>query len=176
MTVPGVGARWSKDGDVENLVSEWAPIINHYSAGKVTFQRDKLIALAGISSLFAARYNTQYLAGLWKDNLVQQLVWHTVETPQPRPEYYQAPTWSWASINLTATLEYKLWGDKRYPCTPLIIIEEATTVPIDDPFGGISDGHLRITCTGWGIGRLSPKQDGRRIHNIYLRPSKTWHE
>jgi Heterokaryon incompatibility protein (HET) len=176
MTIPGVGVHWSKGGDVGNLVNEWAPIINHYSAGKVTFQRDKLIALSGISRLFSARYNTQYLAGLWKEDLVQQLVWHTLENPQPRPEYYQAPTWSWASINLTASLPSKIKDDKRYPLTPLITIEEAATVPIDDPFGGISDGHLRITCTGWGVGRLSPKRDGRRIHDIYLRTSKTRHE
>jgi hypothetical protein len=149
-TIPGVGARLFKEGDVRNLMKEWSSITHGYSFGKLTFHRDKLIALSGISKLFAAWHNTQYLAGLWKGDLVQQLVWQTFENPQPRPEYYQVPTWSCASINLSATLDYKLWGDKRYHCTPLITIEEVTTVLIDDSFGGVSDGHLRITCPALG--------------------------
>lgn len=46
--------------------------------------------------------NDQYRAGLWQKMLVQQLHWYTSSLHTPRlgrPAIYQAPLWSWASID-----------------------------------------------------------------------------
>jgi hypothetical protein len=62
--------------------------------------KDKLLAIGGVASTIGIR--SEYLAGLWKDDLPRQLLWTTdgrIRGVHSRPRKYQAPTWLWASLN-----------------------------------------------------------------------------
>jgi hypothetical protein len=93
----------------------WAELIQMYTSMSLTDPNDKLIALSGIAKARAARFGGTYVAGMWRQDLVHQLLWNTGDSTRklhdnsikPRPEVYRAPSWSWASI------DRQVWSSSR---------------------------------------------------------------
>jgi hypothetical protein len=50
-------------------------VVNEYSERELTRRTDKLPALSGLARLAAGRNIGDYLAGLWKDDLLAGLLW-----------------------------------------------------------------------------------------------------
>ncbi|KAH9204901.1 heterokaryon incompatibility protein-domain-containing protein, partial [Leptodontidium sp. 2 PMI_412] len=99
MTIPGICANWTKfEGRPTDF---WSSVISNYNGRQLTYSQDKLVAISGASRLFLKEFGSEYLAGMWKGDLARQLLWYAVDdqSKKPRPEKFQAPTWSWASIN-----------------------------------------------------------------------------
>lgn len=83
-----------------DLLTEWRKIIQAYSMCRLTFEKDKLIALAGLAAEARAGLNDKYIAGMWKTGLSQQLTWKAIGTGKAlRINTGGGPTWSWTSIN-----------------------------------------------------------------------------
>ncbi|KAF7919685.1 uncharacterized protein EAE97_011603 [Botrytis byssoidea] len=91
---------------------QWG-IIDEYSKHNLSKPADRLPAIAGIASHFGShkrRINdgklttSRYFAGLWEDNLHHDLLWRVI-FPENKPREvvrivpYNAPTWSWASLD-----------------------------------------------------------------------------
>jgi hypothetical protein len=83
----------------------WHGIVASYTGLQLTFGHDRLPALAGLAKQFQDYKRGKYLAGLWEDTLVEDLLWH-IDFPSARPEEWRAPTWSWASVNGEASYLY----------------------------------------------------------------------
>jgi hypothetical protein len=49
---------------------------------ELTYDRDKLVALSGLVSELQSIMDDKYLAGLWKRNMVKDLVWWVEDTKQ----------------------------------------------------------------------------------------------
>jgi hypothetical protein len=78
----------------------WRSIVQAYSKCKLTRQRDKLPAIAGIAKSMGLKSDRgRYVAGLWEDGLLYQLMWFVEDSSGERPSEYRAPSWSWASID-----------------------------------------------------------------------------
>ncbi|KAF2089323.1 hypothetical protein K490DRAFT_54940 [Saccharata proteae CBS 121410] len=79
----------------------WFRLINSYSTRSLSFPRkDKLLALSAIAQRVQSATGYGYVAGLWDHPLVLSLLWRVCGPGvQERPKDYQAPTWSWASVN-----------------------------------------------------------------------------
>jgi len=81
----------------------WQNVLSDYGQSSVTYDEDKLIAIAGVSKRFDKPLGLglgQFAAGLWLEFLVEGLRW-TVEPRKifrKRPSY-RAPSWSWAAVN-----------------------------------------------------------------------------
>ncbi|KAF2431519.1 HET-domain-containing protein [Tothia fuscella] len=135
----------------------WDAIIAEYSKRQVSRPLDKLTALGGLASRFAQlmKFPTDaYLGGLWKVDLVQQLLWTPLlEDVKSRPEEYRAPTWSWASLDSAVNPNgfridecvYDFYDD--YSVAPRILIAQCDPVSQLNPFGAIKSG--RIVCQGY---------------------------
>lgn len=85
---------------------KWRRMVQVYTARKLTYPKDKLNAIAGISSLLPQAKRTPYLAGLWHESLLWDMLWNAMPGPdsQLRPIAFQlrdqwAPSWSWASVD-----------------------------------------------------------------------------
>jgi hypothetical protein len=79
----------------------WNDIIRTYSRCKLIYQQDKLPALSGLARNFASTLHDTYLAGIWKGNLHNGLLW-VCPMPTNHMEVSQgsrAPSWSWTSID-----------------------------------------------------------------------------
>ncbi len=81
---------------------DWENVVGHYTAG-LTRGTDKLIAISAIAKKYAVAIGDDYVAGIWRRDLSRQLCWFAYTTPVDRiPLQYQAPSWSWASLNAPA--------------------------------------------------------------------------
>ncbi|KAL9614737.1 MAG: hypothetical protein Q9167_000806 [Letrouitia subvulpina] len=76
--------------------------------GKLSYAKDKLIAVHGIATRMNTNKQGRYIAGLWEEILPELLLWRVSE-PATRPDVHQAPSWSWAAVN--GTVEQAItWG------------------------------------------------------------------
>lgn len=124
----------------------WDQVMKAYSAGNLSRQSDRLVALSGVARKLQRHvipYDT-YLAGLWKADLPFQLLWDVEEREQSihRWEGYVAPTWSWASRTTTVPCEKETWAS----AAPLVEITSTVVTSVDnDRMGQINGGYLRLS-------------------------------
>lgn len=112
-----------------------------YGPRKLTRASDKLPAISGIASLYEENIGGEYLAGLWKNNLIEGLAWQSLGWR--RVSEKRAPSWSWASGDgipaSGQTVDY----------TEIAEILDAKVVRKgNNPFGEVTDGwiNLRAPC------------------------------
>jgi len=124
----------------------WASIVHKYSRCDLTFPaKDKLVAISAIAKKYGIE--DDYLAGLWRQDLLLQLTWRAFTgiafKDTERPWKYQAPSWSWASIN--KEIKYG-WRDSTLTRIQKVAKIISTNVePVsEDMFGQVSDGEIRI--------------------------------
>ncbi|TBU27627.1 heterokaryon incompatibility protein-domain-containing protein [Dichomitus squalens] len=87
-------------GDEWQLREAWHMLVRDYTRRSITVPGDKLVALGGIAEDMHRIFRTQYLAGLWRDTLLADLLWSKrVRSDIPRPREYRAPSWSWAAVD-----------------------------------------------------------------------------
>jgi hypothetical protein len=72
-------------------------VVEEYSRRHLTFDEDRLMAAASVTSRLATPLKDECLAGIWKQEAVRSLVWHTA-APSSRPRNLVFPSWSWYSI------------------------------------------------------------------------------
>lgn len=124
----------------------WQTLCNHYTRRDLTYEGDKLPALEGMASQIAKKVHSEYLAGLWKDNLVHDLFWQT-QRRATKPQAYRAPSWSWAALE--GHVRWPQWPSWRYcetgECEMFCNIQNSQTTPISHgPFGAVRGGHLTL--------------------------------
>jgi hypothetical protein len=129
----------------------WRTIKEGYNDKNLTFHTDKVIALGGLAREIQRVSHDTFIAGFWRRNLLQELMWLCPYTDtndiigRQRPTSYQAPSWSWLSINV-GVHDLELTGS-----IPLAkIIDHSVTHPSRDSpgdsseFDQITDGYIRI--------------------------------
>ncbi|OQV03642.1 hypothetical protein CLAIMM_08660 [Cladophialophora immunda] len=109
-----------KDSNRNPWPNIWLSLIEEYTSRNLTRDQDKLPALSGVASTVGSLTGDDYLAGLWRNDLLQNLSW-SVETFEPThqcsdpahdaamppatksevkfPPQYRAPSWSWANLD-----------------------------------------------------------------------------
>lgn len=132
--------------------------MRRYSEANLTFEKDKLPALSGVARLGYNETGDQYLAGLWRDKLEEQLCWsrlpRTVHYPRairPRPAW-RAPTWSWASID--GEVYWHTLQEGILETTYVQILDANTTKYGYDLFGQVTSGFIRLACSTIAAGHL----------------------
>ncbi|KAE8389648.1 hypothetical protein BDV23DRAFT_184249 [Aspergillus alliaceus] len=96
----------------ENRYASWAKVVQQFTVSGLTKGSDKLIALSGVAARMQAILGDNYIAGLWKHNLLFDLLWYIKYgrqadgKPSFRVDAYRAPSWSWASVE----------GRVHFPC------------------------------------------------------------
>jgi hypothetical protein len=146
VTVDRGSERSSKD-DLWNL---WTGIVKTYTACKLTYTSDKLVALSGVAKLMEQALDDQYCAGMWRKNLVMQLFWWCGCAEQklyPRPDPYRAPSWSWLSLD--GLISPAFYDESSYTETEMLV--NITDCEIESTTGDatsvITGGTLRLS--GW---------------------------
>ncbi|KAI9777863.1 MAG: hypothetical protein M1839_008540 [Geoglossum umbratile] len=84
----------------ENPRLLWYRTVQEYSRLKLTFEEDKMPALAALTQrMEILRVGDRFLAGLWEKTLLLDLLWMVWPSPtRGIPSIRRAPTWSWASV------------------------------------------------------------------------------
>ncbi|KAK5656880.1 hypothetical protein OQA88_4430 [Cercophora sp. LCS_1] len=79
-----------------DISASWLRVVENYSARVLTVPADVLPALAGAASVFQKRLGGAYLAGLFRENFLESLLWKTDTPLKLRPG--NLPSWSWTSL------------------------------------------------------------------------------
>ncbi|CAH0045024.1 unnamed protein product [Clonostachys solani] len=146
--------------DPEELYNEWgksiAPI---YSDRQFTKPEDALPAISGLARYFSIVLADEYIAGLWKRDMIRGLIWSYCRYPgtgfygindllerlnQRAP--YIAPSWSWIGRRNIDMDLYRQIQDTRGDFQSLCDIEATVDVQGQNPFGRISHAQLRVTA------------------------------
>ena len=83
----------------EDLIALWHTIVTHCSQSLFTFEDDRLPAIAALAQrMLLLRPGDEYLAGLWKSTLLDDLTWEPgAKSKRTKSTIWKAPTWSWVS-------------------------------------------------------------------------------
>lgn len=131
----------------------WADIVQQYTSCDLTYDSDKLPAIAGLAQHWQALWGSevQYLAGLWNMDLPYQLLWipkkpnvREIQYTWTRPQVYIAPTWSWASVR--GPISYVRIASSE-PNEVMVTINDIRTVDASNSrFGQITEGQISVSC------------------------------
>jgi hypothetical protein len=122
----------------------WTSVAVPYSNRIVTKNTDIPVAIPALAARFQSRLNGTYLAGLWKGDLVRDLLWHT--SPQKCIDSFFAPSWSWMSLEADEGMTlfgegFRLDDEMRQ----LVVVLEAITTPSTvNQFGPVSSGSITL--------------------------------
>ncbi|KAK3345782.1 heterokaryon incompatibility protein-domain-containing protein [Lasiosphaeria hispida] len=128
------------------LCRHWQRTVTQYSRLQLTQARDKLPALSGCARDIGRLTGDMYLAGLWRASLAEGMLW-TVNPPIecPRPAAWRAPSWSWASVDVSSGIDYTYALKTRYRQDFQDKIESAECALAGaDITGEVSSGYIRV--------------------------------
>lgn len=128
----------------------WNDILESYARCALTNPSDKFVAISGVAKEFAKAVDDEYLAGLWRRNFINGLMWTATteygygdNVPAVRSEVYRAPSWSWASLDApsmeTQHTDYQFYGDY------VEVLDVGIELASDDPTGGLRHACLHIS-------------------------------
>jgi hypothetical protein len=148
--IPGQVTKFSDSYfDKRSLVSDmWSWIIQSYSRCRLTYPTDKLVAIAGLARQAHLEQQDQYVAGMWKKDLVYRLCWWVPEHRiSPPITTYIAPSWSWASVDQPVAI-YPVVSDlsNNIENRRVWIIDIDIKLAGSDPFGMMLGATLTLGC------------------------------
>lgn len=157
----------------------WHAVVADYTRMNLTKAEDILPAISGLAKTVIKTTGWEYVAGMWKENLIVDLTWSTKRphlAKRRRP--WQAPTFSWASIiskdvgKSEAAVSYDhmdilrqgLEGRKdERRCTDFYasVVDVSCTPAGEDPTGRLKSAHvvLRGTLIRCSLRRLLPSNE-----------------
>ncbi|KAF4465672.1 HET-domain-containing [Fusarium albosuccineum] len=128
---------------LNQLHGAWYKLLNEYTKRNISVSSDRLPAIGGIASRISQITGVKYVAGLWENNLLHDLMWKCSPGEwKHRPETWRAPSWSWASIEGPVSLTC-IPDDSM----PLASVIDCCATPIFNtklPFGEVVDGKLTV--------------------------------
>jgi hypothetical protein len=112
----------------------------------VTKETDIPVPITALAARFHSRFNGTYLAGLWREDLILDLLWYTLY-PRCVASFF-APSWSWMSLEADGSSYHfrdvhNMGADAQYLVE---VTEEESTPSTLNPFRSVSSG--RITLAG----------------------------
>jgi hypothetical protein len=146
--------------DAEKKQLRWQAVLNAYSRLTLTRPEDKLPALAGLARAFSQQLGNgkedEYIAGLWRSTLLENLIWQAIGTTSPSPSSsYRAPSWSWAAIDGPFGLFYPDIGAGKGEWTRVATLSDCRVTLKEEAnvFGEVVGAHLKLKAP---LERLTP--------------------
>ncbi|KAF2790566.1 HET-domain-containing protein, partial [Melanomma pulvis-pyrius CBS 109.77] len=124
------------------VAGDWCDIVGQYTSRQLTCYSDVFAALAGVAAMFKARYKSRYIAGLWEEDILHQLLWQRVGSSLARPTGFEAPSWSWLSVQGTVVFNR---GDKTISTSDAEYLGSDVKTIAGNEFGTVAPGgSLRL--------------------------------
>lgn len=121
------------------LQRKWHKIIAEYSRLDLSKRQDVMPALQGVAAYIQEERKCDYYAGLWKDNILYDLLWRSA-SPSRRSANYYAPSWSWASHMGRVS-----WDEQNVSFHPEAQVLSISTTPAgQNPLGQLVSGMLQL--------------------------------
>jgi hypothetical protein len=151
-TTPGLlsrhqGQKLSKRSK-EEIFRIWHRLVAQYSLRGLTCSFDKLPAISGIARKIQDLIGSAYIAGIWRDNLVEDLLWSSA--PYLRNPHlanpvlqYRSPSFSWSSVDTQVRYEEPNQDDDPMEVLVKILEVQCSTSELN-PLGEVEDGFMAL--------------------------------
>ena len=132
----------------DSILDAWRTFVTAYGKCQLTFEEDRLVALARVARHVAVKLNNELVAGLWRSRFIDELCWQTYifdydgRPPHIEPRKWIAPSWSRTSVDFP-TFRTFFTGDlarKRATARLVELVVDA------NPSGSLNDGHVKLDC------------------------------
>lgn len=169
-TMRGSGERslWesAKSQGSTKRFGDWRSLMAYYSKRHISFESDRLPAISGMAKHMQSKNAGEYLAGIWKNDLCESLLWlprpvwrdvtndNLTSTYRRRATPYRAPTWSWISLETHGDGKDKSrcpgivdWQEGRYWYLQKahVRVVDACCEPAGmDPTGTVKSGYILL--------------------------------
>jgi hypothetical protein len=151
------GSTTYRNGGRNDMHTRWLRAVELYSSRNLTYETDKLPAISGLATAtIAVLGEDDYLAGLWKNDLIRGLLWTAASsgTREIPNRVSSIPSWSWASycgsISFLSLEEGRIPGkltiDHIYKLGDKAKLTAYTNTSSLYPFGEVKGGTLQITA------------------------------
>lgn len=136
------------------LKTQWYSLLEAFSRKNLTFLSDKLPAISALAHEIQYATNDDYIAGLWKSDLIRGLLWNRVGRTEKECQIYrtasrsdmecQVPSWSWAAVDEPVSIDkWRLTNEAHSIAT--IIRAEAVLHSQEFPLGRVCGGFLELS-------------------------------
>lgn len=137
--------------------SAWGRALEVYSRCAITQPGDKLVAIAGIAQRLQALTGNSYAAGLWREEMPNNLTWYVVSPrAATRPATYRAPSWSWAALD--AGIKPCVAAAQRIEVS---VVDCQVSNVLTSPFSQVTDAYLDLKWTRLFAATLNWDDQGR---------------
>jgi hypothetical protein len=123
----------------------WHWIVGSYAQSQISFPSDKLVALSAVAKVMRSIVRDGYIAGMWRSNLSQDLLWSVTPTSVDhvsRPDVYRAPSWSWVAVEGSVMYQHPDILERTQPVCSIVDVELLYST--DDDTGPVEGGFLRL--------------------------------
>lgn len=142
----------SKIQGMRGISDCWTDILSDYIGCSVTLDRDRLIAISGITRRFEQYYSVDIYAGILDDRTGGNLLWFVYEPTDKAHLGFHAPSWSWASLAGSVSFLLALpCLPEQYPLIRNLQYTTANSCPIDNP-----GGFCGNTCLSGQVSFVGP--------------------
>lgn len=127
---------------IQKMYSTWKDIVTVYSGRHLTYESDRQVALSAIAKLLAEKYQAEYVAGLWRGDLVTGLCWRSdLDLPAIKSLGSDPlrPSWSWLAARRLVYMP-----DLTLNPSCLVRSVEVTNGNYDD--SGPPQGYIKLTA------------------------------
>jgi len=125
--------------------------VQTYSSRSLTHKHDKLVAISAVARATYLNRRIDYFAGLWKDCILQGLVWKRSSLGS-KSKTYVCPSWSWASQDSSVRYNFIHGEPNEYiPYQPKVLEVHVDRDPTNH-FGDVSSGYVKLDTwitSGW---------------------------
>jgi hypothetical protein len=132
------------------VLGNWEDRVEQYSRRKLTKPSDRLPACAALAENFAHIMGwsaSDYLAGLWRNDIEAQLLWYRPDNSiVSTSQRSYSPTWSWATINGPVKFYTRYLLEKSFHIDPQArLVDRGIALKVESlPYSEVLSGHLRL--------------------------------
>ncbi|KAL2070991.1 hypothetical protein VTL71DRAFT_14017 [Oculimacula yallundae] len=131
----------------------WYQAVSDLIKRGISYRSDIFPAISGVAKDTYRHIKQEYKAGLWLDHIHTGLLWSVGYIGAKRTEAYTAPSWSWASLDLSSQRGLGISGRRIYPALNVSgrqhktanILEVNVITKGKDPFGPVVSGSMKIS-------------------------------
>ncbi|SCV36387.1 related to tol protein [Fusarium fujikuroi] len=163
-----------KDGGRQSILdltggdrdAAWGQTLTQYTRSDLTFENDRLIAIAGLAKLIASKTGDTYFAGIWLESWMQGLLWEPCGKERdrslklkPGERIMVRPSWSWLGFPGSVFSGFMMCGEGPTISTVspnsfqselyqlLALLSQAAVIPPkSDPSFSFERAILKIRC------------------------------
>ncbi|KAI9148940.1 hypothetical protein HJFPF1_10984 [Paramyrothecium foliicola] len=172
--------------NISTLFTEWhLMILPNYTKRSLTVPGDKLPAISAIAKIIAGATGSEYIAGVWKDQINVSLAWRvatgreriTAKRSLPSPVTPNAPSFSWASVDDPITYQLpdprRKDGGPTYGSITVEVLDYNVPLSSENKFGAVKGGWIKLSGLshtldlGWNASEKEYELSGKTSHRLH---------